>query len=86
MEGVERGFDAAMCVGYHAMAGTGTPSSTTPIPTGFTRCGSTGARWASSALNAAVAGTFGVPVAMVSGDQALAAEARGARTRSRRWW
>jgi D-amino peptidase len=28
------------------------------------------------AINAAMAGTYGVPVAMVSGDQALAAEAR----------
>ena len=57
------------------------PASVTPIidhtyTAGCTRPGSTAGRSGSSRINAALAGTYGVPVALVSGDQALAAEAR----------
>jgi D-amino peptidase len=81
MEGIGDGFDAALFVGYHAMAGTqaavlahtwnGEVSSVTVVGPGGGRreVGELG-------LNAAVAGAFGVPVVFASGDDKLAAEAR----------
>ena len=53
----------------------GTRSSTTPTPSGCRRRASTAAV-GELAINAALAGTYDVPVALVSGDQALAVEAR----------
>jgi D-amino peptidase len=80
MQGIEPVFDAAVFVGYHAMAGTEAgvlahtwnaelASATVLEPGGARRpVGEFG-------LNAAVAGAFGVPVVFVSGDDRLAAEA-----------
>ncbi|HEX6104890.1 MAG TPA: M55 family metallopeptidase [Gemmatimonadales bacterium] len=76
MEGVELGFDAAFFVGYHA--GAGVPHAV--IDHTYTgrvhEARLNGRPVGELALNAALAGTYGVPLAMVSGDQAVAAEAR----------
>ena len=77
VQGVDEGFDLMFCVGYHAMSGT--PSAT--IDHTFTedsahRVFINGLEVGELGLNGYFAGHFGVPVALVSGDQQLAAEAR----------
>ncbi|MDP2870994.1 MAG: M55 family metallopeptidase [Bacillota bacterium] len=76
VEGIDEGFDVAFFVGYHArMGSTGVLSHTIS--------GSTVANiWVNEVLmgetgiNAVLAGHFGVPVGLVSGDQCVCAEAR----------
>ena len=76
VEGVELGFDAALFVGYHAMAGT-RHAIIDHTYTGLVHEARLNGRPVGElAINAALAGSHGVPVAMVSGDQALAAEAK----------
>jgi D-amino peptidase len=76
VEGVEDGFDAALFIGYHARAGV----AHAIIDHTYTDCvyeaRLNGQPVGELAINAALAGTYDVPVALVSGDQALAAEAR----------
>ena len=76
MEGVERGFDGAFFVGYHSMAGT--PES--PIAHVFTGRVSAvsvnGKVMGEIGISGALAGYYGVPVAMVTGDDKTAREAR----------
>ena len=76
MEGIDRTFDAVVMVGYHARAGTPdavlkhTMNGTTfdmilngkPVP--------------EAGLNAAIAGYFGVPVVLVTGDAAFTVQAK----------
>jgi D-amino peptidase len=76
VEGVEEGFDAAMFIGYHAMGGTRNAVIDHTYTSRVYQARINGAAIGELALNAAMAGEFGVPVALVSGDQALAAEAR----------
>jgi len=75
-EGLDEGFDAVLFIGYHAR--NGTPGAVLP----HTWVGSlvheitvNGTVFGETALNAAVAGHFGIPVVMVSGDEALVREA-----------
>jgi D-amino peptidase len=74
MEGIDRSFAAAMLVGYHARAGT--PGAVLEhtysydvhsIRVGDREVGEVG-------INAGIAGAFGVPVVLVTGDDKLAAE------------
>jgi len=72
--GPDSGFDVALFVGYHARAGhpTATIAHTyTSRPT-LTRLN--GEPVGESGLNAAILGAWGVPVGLVAGDDALAAE------------
>jgi D-amino peptidase len=76
MEGIDKTFDAVLMVGYHARAGTPdavlkhTMNGTTfdmilngkPVP--------------EAGLNAAIAGYFGVPVVLVTGDLAFTVQAK----------
>jgi D-amino peptidase len=76
MQGIDEGFDAAFFIGYHAQAGSA--------------CGTLNHTWTGRVhsvvlngrpvgelgLNAALAGHFGVPVVLVTGDQTLVEEAR----------
>ena len=76
MQGIDSNFNVAFFVGYHARRGTpkaimdhvytGRPSD---IRINGRSCGET-------AINAAVAGVFGVPVGLVTGCEALCAEAK----------
>jgi D-amino peptidase len=76
MGGIDGSFDAALLVGYHAMAGTRAALLDHTFAAEVFRIrvddlievGEVG-------LNAAIAGAFGVPVVFVSGDDKLAAEA-----------
>jgi D-amino peptidase len=76
VEGVEDGFDAALFVGYHARAGARHAIIDHTYTSRVHEARLNGRPVGELALNAALAGTYGVPVAMVSGDQALAAEAK----------
>jgi D-amino peptidase len=84
MQGLDESFDAAIFIGYHAQAGT---------PTGvFAHTGSgivadvrvNGQSLGEGGLNTLVAGWYGVPVVLVTGDDVavkqVAAVAPGART------
>ena len=78
VEGIDETFDGAIFIGYHA--GTTNPdgvrahtmSSATMTDLRIHDVSSAEAIW-----NAVVAGHFGVPVIMLSGDNAIAAEAQG---------
>jgi D-amino peptidase len=76
MEGMDRSFDMAFLVGYHARAGT--PSAILDH-TFSGRCVAhvelNGRSVGEIGLNAALAGIFGVPVGLVTGDRAATAEA-----------
>lgn len=76
MEGVQDGFDAAFCLGYHAMAGTARATIDHTYTDRVHRVRLDGREVGELGLNAALAGCWQVPVALVSGDAAVAAEAR----------
>lgn len=77
MQGIDATFDAVLFIGYH---------SSTTSPTGVRAHTISSARLADvrlngvsmpeAGINAAIAGHFGVPVVMVSGDDAAVAEAK----------
>lgn len=74
LEGIEAGFDAACFIGYHAQAGTAHAVLDHTYTGRIFQARLNGVPVGELGLNAALAGRFGVPVALVSGDQALAAE------------
>ena len=76
VEGVDGGFDAALFVGYHARAGVGHATIDHTYTSRVHEARLNGQPVGELAINAAMAGVHGVPVALVSGDQAIAAEAR----------
>lgn len=76
VEGIDGGFDAAMFIGYHARAGTLNAVIDHTYTDRVHEVRVNGAAFGEVGLNAALAGAFGVPVALVSGDRALATEAR----------
>ena len=76
VEGIDGGFDAAMFIGYHARAGTRNATIDHTYTSRVYEARLNGQPVGELAINAAMAGVFGVPVALVSGDQSLAAEAR----------
>lgn len=76
VEGIDGGFDAAMFIGYHARAGTQHATIDHTYTSRVYEARINGQPVGELALNAAMAGVHGVPVALVSGDQSLAAEAR----------
>jgi D-amino peptidase len=76
VEGVELGFDAALFIGYHARAGAHHAVIDHTYTSRVHEVRLNGRPVGELGINAALAGYHAVPVAMVSGDQALAAEAR----------
>lgn len=74
MEGIERGWDLAAFIGYHAKAGTQYAILDHTYTGRVHDVRLNGISVGELGLNAALAGSFGVPVAMISGDQALGAE------------
>jgi D-amino peptidase len=75
MEGVDGGFDCAMLVGYHAMAGTAEGVMEHTISGNVHRYWINGMPAGEMAMSAAAAGVHGVPVVMVSSDRAGCDEA-----------
>lgn len=76
VEGIDDGFDAAMFIGYHAMAGTRDAIIDHTYTSRVYEARINDRPVGELALNAAMAGVHKVPIALVSGDQSLAAEAR----------
>jgi D-amino peptidase len=86
MSGIETGFLCALFLGYHAGAGTQGAILDHTYAGFFIDVRVNGESWNETHLNAALAGTFGVPVALVVGDRACceqaAAKLEGVRTLS----
>jgi D-amino peptidase len=76
MEGVEQGFEVAMLIGYHPRAGAAHGIIDHTYTDRVYEARLNGRPVGELAINAALAGTYGVPVALVSGDQTLAQEAK----------
>ena len=76
VEGIDGGFDAAMFIGYHARAGTRNATIDHTYTSRVYETRINGQPVGELALNTAMAGVHRVPLALVSGDQALAAEAK----------
>jgi D-amino peptidase len=75
MQGIELGFDAALLVGYHGRAGTPHAVIDHTYTDRVHGVRLNGRPVGELGLNAALAGAYEVPVALVTGDQAIAAEA-----------
>ena len=77
MEGLDETFDAAFFVGYHSRAGDPLGvMNHTMWSRGFQNVLLNGVPAGEIAINAAYAGQFGVPVALVTGDQTAVQEAQ----------
>jgi len=75
LEGIDRGFDAAFFVGYHQREGGGDGIlNHTLIGRIVYEVRINGQPVDEAVINAGLAGAFGVPVALVTGDAALCAE------------
>jgi D-amino peptidase len=76
MAGIDGGFAGAVFIGYHA--GAGTPGAILDHTyTGWLAdVRVNGESWNETYLNAALAGTFGVPVLVVAGDRACCEQAQ----------
>ena len=75
--GIDDGVDAAIFIGYHA--GTNNPVGVrahTFSSANLARVALNGTNVTEGSWNAAIAGQFGVPVVMMSGDDAAIAEVR----------
>lgn len=76
LQGLDDSFDAMLQIGVHAMAGTaGAVLDHTMSPDTWVETRVNGVPMGEIGLCAAVAGHFGVPLAMVSGDDKACAEA-----------
>lgn len=76
MQGIDESFDAAIFIGYHS--GTDNPAGVRAHTMSSARLASVklnGVAVPEAGINAAIAGHFGVPVVMISGDDAIVAEA-----------
>lgn len=75
MDGLDDSFAAAFLIGYHAMAGNALGIlAHTYLGISIYSVRLNGIEVGESGINAAIAGHFGVPIALVSGDDQLAAE------------
>jgi len=77
MEGIDSSFAAAIFIGYHsATTNTDGVRAHTISSATFAAVVLNGTPMPESGINAAIAGHFGVPVVMISGDDAAVAEAQ----------
>ncbi len=77
MEGIDASFDACLFVGYHAQAGTAAASLDHTISGGTMRSITiNGLELPELGINAAIAGSYNVPVIMLSGDEATCGQAK----------
>jgi D-amino peptidase len=77
MEGLDASFDAILFLGYHGSVGASqSVLSHTYNPRAIWEVRINGEIVGETALNALVAAHYGVPIALVTGDQVTAAEAR----------
>ena len=77
MEGIDESFDAAIFLGYHSSTtNTRGVRAHTMSSANLTAVRLNGIEMLEAGINAAIAGDFGVPVVMISGDDAVVDEAR----------
>lgn len=76
MEGIDQTFDAVFFIGYHAQAGTPDAVLKHTITGTIYDLKLNGKVVPEAGLNAAIAGYFGVPVALVTGDLAVTLQAK----------
>ncbi len=76
MEGVDESFDAVLFIGYHASSSNVAGVFAHTITGAFTEVSINGIAVTEAAFNAAIAGHFGVPAVMISGDDAVIEETR----------
>ena len=79
MQGIDETFDGAIFIGYHAS--TTNPDGVRAHTTSSARLAAVrlnGAEMTEGSYNAAIAGHFGVPVIMISGDDAAVSEVQSA--------
>lgn len=75
MEGIDDSFDAAIFIGYHASAGnTDGIAAHTVSGSALFSVKINGIEMTEGSMNALIAGHFGVPVVMISGDEAAVRE------------
>jgi D-amino peptidase len=77
MQGLDESFDAVIFIGYHA--GTTSPAGVRAHTVSSARLADirlNGISMPEAGINAAIAGHFGVPVVMISGDDVAVAEAQ----------
>ncbi|MDA0329017.1 MAG: M55 family metallopeptidase [Gemmatimonadetes bacterium] len=76
MEGIDASFDAAIFIGYHSStSNTQGVRAHTISSANLTSVRINGVEMMEASINAAIAGDFGVPVVMISGDDATIDEA-----------
>lgn len=75
MEGIQEGFDAVFFIGAHAMSATADASIPHIFSGRVQRLSLNGVQVGELGLNAALAGYYNAPVALVAGDEAACAEA-----------
>ena len=76
VSGIDEGYDACFFLGYHAMAGSRSTLSHTYRPRIIKQVYLNKTLVGESGLNAALAGFYNVPVALVSGDEEVCMEAQ----------
>ncbi|MDX1495592.1 MAG: M55 family metallopeptidase [Longimicrobiales bacterium] len=77
MEGIDESFDAAILIGYHSSTtNTQGVRAHTISSANLTAVRINGVEMMEASINAAIAGDFGVPVVMISGDDATIEEAQ----------
>lgn len=74
VDGVQHGVDVALFVGYHGRAGTGESVLSHTFTGTLADVRVNGRSFGEIGLNAGVAGVFGVPVVLVTGDESVVAE------------
>jgi len=74
MEGIDDSFDAAIFIGYHASIGNPDGIAAHTLTGDLTSVKINGIEMTEGSMNALIAGHFGVPVVMVSGDEAAVKE------------
>jgi D-amino peptidase len=76
MEGIDKTYDAVIFIGYHARAGTPDAVLKHTMTTKLLDVIINGKKMPEAGINGLMAGYFGVPVVLVSGDQAIARQAK----------
>lgn len=76
MEGIDKTYDAAIFIGYHARASTPDAVLKHTMTTKLLDVIINGKKMPEAGINGLIAGYFGVPVVLVSGDQAIARQAK----------
>ncbi len=75
MQGIDAGMDGVVFLGYHAGAGVDGVLSHTYLPNSITGVWLDGVHASEGRLNAALAGEYGVPVLLVTGDDLTCVDA-----------